>query len=79
MRCAVCSLDTGIVQNIIMANPNTDPAPGGTQLVRIGYSRVDAGWTYMAGAFSHLDTVSANDLTQAMATEDADPPGAALA
>ena len=47
MRCAVCELSNGLVTNIIMADPNVDPAPEGCQLIAIADDQTcDIGWTW---------------------------------
>jgi len=53
MRCAVCELSNGLVVNIIMADPNVDPAPDGTQLIKITDDEsCDIGWTWDGTQFN---------------------------
>lgn len=51
MRSAVVKVSTGIVENIIIANPQTDPAPEGYILVALpDDSQVSFGWIYNGGS-----------------------------
>jgi len=53
MRCAVCELSNGLVTNIIVADPNVDPAPEGTQLIAIADDQpCDIGWTWDGTQFN---------------------------
>jgi hypothetical protein len=53
MRCAVCELSTGLVTNIIVADPNVDPAPEGMQLIEIADGQsCDIGWTWDGTQFN---------------------------
>lgn len=52
MRCAVCNLSDNVVINIIMADPNVDPAPDGTFLVGIQDGvECDIGWIWDGTTF----------------------------
>jgi hypothetical protein len=47
MRCALVETSNNIVQNIIIADPATDPAPDGTVIIGIpDDSPVWIGWIY---------------------------------
>lgn len=55
MRCALVNTLSNIVENIIIANPSTDPAPNGYILVGLDdNSQVSVGWSYdpSTGEFS---------------------------
>lgn len=56
MRCAVVDVSTGIVSNVIIADPATDPAPSGSELISLPEdSEVFIGWVYSNGSFSNPD------------------------
>lgn len=55
MRCALVNEATNIVENIILADPSTDPAPNGYVLIGLpDDSPVYIGWVYnpSTGQFS---------------------------
>ena len=53
MRCAVCELSNGLVVNIIMADPNVDPAPDGSQLIGLTDDEpCDISWTWDGTQFN---------------------------
>jgi hypothetical protein len=52
MRCAVCNLSDNVVTNVIMADPNVDPAPYDTFLVGIQDGVMcDIGWIWDGSTF----------------------------
>lgn len=51
MRSALVKVSTGIVENVIVANPQVDPAPEGYILVALSDdSQVSIGWVYTGGS-----------------------------
>lgn len=47
MRCALVDLNTNIVVNLIIADPEADPAPVGYLIVGLlEGSQVEIGWSY---------------------------------
>jgi hypothetical protein len=68
MRCAVIDQKTGEILNVIIADLETDPAPDGTALMRVGVSPITVGWSYADGVFTQ--TIAAKDIAEAVAVED---------
>lgn len=59
MRCAMVNNSSGIVENVIVADPKVDPAPAGYTLVSLpDDSPVSIGWTYDGSSFTEPVTAT---------------------
>jgi hypothetical protein len=55
MRTALVNISTGVVENIIVADPAIDPAPSGYVLISVGEKSCKIDWVYDASLNEFAD------------------------